>query len=301
MFCLLHFKRLRTILPLALLLLLATTNCFAGHGQPEEKTGILLVAFGSSMPEAQVAFDNIDAKVRAAHPDTPVQWAYTSHIIRAKLAKEGQHLLSPAQALALMADQGFTRVAVQSLHTIPGEEYEGLQLTVDAFQSFPDGIEHIELGTPLLSSTEDLNRVTKALLSNIPAERTKNEALIFMGHGTHHPGNVYYIAMQQMLHSNDQLAFIGTVEGSPDLDQVRKELKRNKVTKAWLLPFMSVAGDHARNDMAGPEEDSWNSVLTKDGVTCVPVLKGTAEYDNIVAIWLDHLNEALQRLPEASK
>lgn len=283
------------------LLLLFCCSIASAHSSKTDKTGILLVAFGSSVSQAQVSFRNIDAKVRATYPDIPVYWAYTSHIIREKLSREGKELLSPAQALALMAAQGYTRVAVQSLHTIPGEEFSNLEKTVEAFRSFPDGIAHIELGAPLLLTTSDLEKTTDALLADIPAERRKDEAVIFMGHGTPHPGNVYYIAMQEMLHSRDAKVYLATVEGSPDLDQVRTELKRDKIKKAWLMPFMSVAGDHARNDMSGPEDDSWANILKNDGVSCIPVLKGTAEYENVVAIWLDHLDQAFKRLPTQSK
>lgn len=291
----------RTLSALLLVLLTLLASTALAHGVKPEKTGILLVAFGSSMPQAQASFENIDAKVRAAHPDVPVQWAFTSHIIRNKLAKEGKNLLSPAQALADMAAQGFTRVAVQSLHTIPGEEYTDLQRTVAAFRSFPDGIAHIELGAPLMLSTADLERTADVLLANVPKERGKDEAVILMGHGTPHPGNVYYIAMQELMRSRDPLVFVGTVEGTPTLDQVRAELKSRKIKKVWLMPFMSVAGDHARNDMAGSEPDSWINILKGDGLQCVPVLKGTAEFDDVVAIWLDHLNEALQRLDADGK
>ena len=101
------------------------TNVWAGgHGdKAPKKVGILLVAFGSSEPSAQVCFENIDKKVKATYSGIPVRWAYTSTIIRNKLAKQGKHLDSPEVALAKMQDEGFTHVAVQSLHTIGGEEY----------------------------------------------------------------------------------------------------------------------------------------------------------------------------------
>lgn len=100
-----------------------TLNCFAavGHGDDTpKKVGILLVAFGSSEASAQVSFENIDRKVKSVHAGIPVHWAYTSHIIRKKLAAEGKHLDSPEVALAKMQDEGFTHVAVQSLHTKGG-------------------------------------------------------------------------------------------------------------------------------------------------------------------------------------
>lgn len=280
-----------------LLLTLSCTGVLASHGQEQpEKTGILLVAFGTSVPEAQVAFKNIDSMVKKAFPGVPVQWAYTSHIIRHKLAKQGQILLSPAQAMAKMADEGFTDVAVQSLHTIPGEEFHAMFGTTRAFQKMPNGIPHIAVGQPLLSSAADMSAAADALLANVPKERKPYEAVVFMGHGTPHPANVYYPGMQYYFSLKDPNVFVGTVEGSPTLDDVIKTLKARKIKKAYVMPFMSVAGDHARNDMAGDEPDSWKSVLTKAGIECVPVLKGTAEMDNVASIWIDHLKTAMQQL-----
>jgi sirohydrochlorin cobaltochelatase len=118
-----------------------------------------------------------------------------------------------------------------------------------------------------------------------------------MGHGTHHPANFYYAGLQYALSRLDPLVLVGTVEGTPSLEDVRQTLKEHTVSKAYLLPFMAVAGDHAINDMAGGEKDSWMSVLSGDGLTCVPLLRGTAENPAFVTIWLDHLQAALERLP----
>ncbi len=85
----------------------------------------------------------------------------------------------------------------------------------------------------------------------------------------------------------------GTVEGYPSIDDIKTWLKTKKTKTTWLLPLMSVAGDHAKNDMAGGEDDSWKSILTQAGIACKPVLKGTAEYDEFVNIWVDHINGPL--------
>ncbi len=263
-----------------------------GHDKPVKK-GILLVAFGSSIPEAQVSFENIEKKVRATFPDTPVHWAYTSSIIRHKLAKEGKQLDSVAVALAKMMDQEYTHVAVQSLHTIGGEEFHDLLQTVHAFRGMANGFSRILVGYPLLSTEADMVSVTKAILGNLPKDRKKGDAVVLMGHGTPHPSNAFYVALMYHLQRKDPNIFVGTVEGAPGIDDIREILVEKKAKKAYLIPFMSVAGDHARNDMAGDEEDSWKSVLTKAGVTCVPVLKGTAEYENMVDIWVAHLKVVL--------
>lgn len=287
-------NRLILVIFSAGLLLAAATAGFAGHHDThkEKKTGILLVAFGSSKASAQVSFENIDRKVKAAWPDTPVYWAYTSRIIRHKLAKQGKQLDSPAMALARMADEQFTHVAVQSLHTIAGAEYHDLARVVGAFKSMGD-FESILLGHPLLATQADMQKTVDALFDMIPADRKKQDAVVFMGHGTHHPGNAFYPALMFQAQQRDPLVFIGGVEGYPEIDDIQSWLAEKKIKTAWLLPFMSVAGDHAQNDMAGDEEDSWKSILSESGIQCHTVLKGTAEYDSFVAIWLSHLEAVL--------
>ncbi|NNG01919.1 MAG: sirohydrochlorin cobaltochelatase [Desulfobacteraceae bacterium] len=265
----------------------------AGHGKAaEKKTGILLVAFGSSKPEAQVAFDNIDRMVNEKFKGIPVRWAYTSHIIRKKLAKQGILLDSPEVAVAKMIDENFTHVAVQSLHTIIGYEYDDLRHTVDAFKIM-GAFDNIILGEPLLAAQEDMARAVDAVLATIPPDRKKRDAVLLMGHGSHHPANAFYAALMFQVQLKDPNIYIGTVEGFPEIDLIKSWLQDKNIKKAYLMPFMSVAGDHARKDMAGPEEDSWLSVLTKAGIECVPVLKGTAEYDEYVNIWVSHIEKSL--------
>lgn len=267
-----------------------------GHGHShghkehiEKKVGILLVAFGSSYPQAQAAFENIEDQVKKAFPETPVRWAYTSQIIRKKMGKKGKDFDAPVQALANMRDKGFTHVAVQSLHTIPGAEFHDLQSVVNGFASMSSGFEKVMLGRPLLAFPQDLKQVRRAMLANIPQNRTQDEAVIFMGHGAHHPSNAFYQAMAYLVQEKDSNIYVGTVAGSPALDGILADLEEKGVSKAYLMPFMSVAGDHVRNDMAGNGPDSWQSILAQAGIECEPILKGTAEYDNVVQIWVKHL------------
>jgi len=266
----------------------------SGYGEERPtKKGILLVAFGSSVPQAQVSFQNIEKKAEAAFPGVPIRWAYTSHIIRHKLAREGKHLDSVETALAKMMDEGFTHVAVQSLHTIPGEEFHDLLRNAQAFGRMAGGFQHILVGYPLLANEKDLMRVAEVLLDHIPKERERDEAVVLMGHGTLHPSNAFYTALMYHLQRKDPHIFLGTVEGSPGIEEIKTILLARGIKKAYLVPFMSVAGDHALNDMASSEEDSWKSILTRAGITCVPILKGTAEYDDMVEIWIDHLKEVM--------
>ena len=289
-------KRIAAIFILLLTFFIGTST-WAGDNKNKKpkRIGILLVAFGSSLPEAQVSFKNIDRKVKAAFPGLPVRWAYTSSMIRKKLAKQGKHLDSPKGALTKMSKEGFTHVAVQSLHTISGKEYNELLRSVRRFDE-SGGLERIRVGHPLLFTQEDMGKMTKALLENIPEERKKGDGVVFMGHGTHHPSNAFYAALMFQIQRKDPNVFIGTVAGYPQIEDIKKMLLEKKIEKAYLMPLMSVAGDHARNDMAGDDEKSWVSILTKIGIECIPILKGTAEYDNVVDIWIDHLRGALSRI-----
>lgn len=285
-----------TVVALSMLMGMGVGGAAASHhgGDHEQKTGILLVTFGSSEASAQISFDNIDKKVQETYPEIPVKWAYSSHIIRKKLAKQGKMLDSPEVALAKMADQGFTHVAVQSLHTIAGAEYHDVRRVVGAFQEMGK-FESIILGYPLLATQDDMARAARAILATIPKERKKNEAVVLMGHGTHHPANAFYAALMFQVQLQDPNIFIGTVEGYPEIDTITALLKKKSIEKVYLMPFMSVAGDHAKNDMAGNAKDSWKTILTREGFECVPILKGTAEFDQFVDMWVDHLSGPLSR------
>jgi sirohydrochlorin cobaltochelatase len=266
-------------------------SALAGHGDARpEKKAILLATFGTTVPEAQKAFDQIEAQVKQAFPGVELRWAYTSKIVRAKLAKQGKVLLSPESALAKLMEDGFTHVAVLSLHTIPGEEFHDLNQNARLFGQMAGGFEKILVARPLLASHEDMERVVKAMFGHIPASRKPEDAVVLMGHGSEkHPADAIYLAMYHTLQELDPNVHIATVDGYPTLNDVLPKLKEKKVKKVYLMPFMSVAGDHARNDMAGDKPDSWKSILSKDGFTCEAVLKGTAEYPEIVNVWVDHL------------
>jgi sirohydrochlorin cobaltochelatase len=134
------------------------------------------------------------------------------------------------------------------------------------------------------------------MIGRIPAERRPEEAVVFMGHGTPHPANAVYAALAYHFQRRDPNIFVGTVEGTPTIAEIRDTLTARRIPRAYLIPLMSVAGDHAMNDMAGGEDDSWKSILTAAGIACVPVMKGTAEYDEIVGVWLDHLGAALAQM-----
>ena len=279
----------------SLVFLVLSVEFSHGHGERmSEKKGILLVAFGTTVPEAQISFENIESSVKKAFPGIPVRWGYTSRTIIRKMGEKGVQLATPEEALSSMMRENFTHVAVQSLHVMPGAEFHGLVKNVQRFAGMSKGLKKVIVGYPLMTTSEDVQRVAENFLRIIPPERRKTDAVVFMGHGTHHPANVYYAALNYHVQKLDPNVFVGTVEGWPEIDDITSDLKNNRIKKAYLMPFMTVAGDHARNDMAGPSADSWKSMLEKEGINCVVVLKGTAEFQEFVDIWVDHLRAAFE-------
>jgi sirohydrochlorin cobaltochelatase len=152
------------------------------------------------------------------------------------------------------------------LHVIPGEEYNNLVETANAFAGLPKGLEKIILSPPLLADTESVLEVAKLLLKSVPKNRKAEEAVVFVGHGTHHPSGVFYPALGYYLSGMDKNAFVGTVEGDLTLDKTAAALKAASVKKVWLAPLMTVAGDHATNDLFGSEPDSWKQRFTALGI-----------------------------------
>ena len=281
-----------------LMILLMAISC-ALHAQeqsePKGKTmdAILLVTFGTSDLGARKAFANIERLAKGKFPGYEIRWAYTSEMIRKKLAKKGELFDSPEEAMKKLKEAGVRKIFVQSLHIIPGAEFHEI---VKAVSKFQNDFEEVTLSPPLLNSMDDVRKSVRIMLSKVPADRRKEDAILFMGHGSEkHPSDMIYVATAYAIEKSDDNAFLATVEGNPTFDEVLARLKERKIKKAYLLPFMSVAGDHAKNDMAGDEPDSWKSILSKNGIASVPVMKGMAEYDEIVNIWLEHLEQTITK------
>jgi sirohydrochlorin cobaltochelatase len=257
---------------------------------------ILLVAFGTTIPEAREAFTRIDERARSAFPGAQIRWAYTSKIVRRKLADRGTLLDSPEIALARLMDEGHREVALLSLHVFPGREFHDFHHNARLFSKMVKGFQRLCVARPLLSSYEDLARVAEVLLRHLPPDRHPDEAVLFVGHGNQaHPADMVYTAMEHVLQRLDPRLFVGTIQGKPGIHDLLPELRKRGVAKAWLVPFMAVAGEHARKDMAGDQPLSWKSLLADHDITSSAVLQGLAEIPDVVDIWLDHLREVFSR------
>lgn len=275
---------------LAVFLLLALALSAApGAAAPQT---ILIAAFGTSVGKARGAYTAIEKQLQAAFPDAAIRWAWSARSLLKTASKEKPRL-SPQEALAKLAAEGVKEVAVLSLHIVPGGEYSDLERTVRALEGLPKGLKRIRLAPPLLHDTQSLQAAARILFETVPKERRPEDAVIFAGHGTHHSGGMAYPALQYYLSLADTNAFVGTVEGDPDFERVAENLKTGQIRKAWIIPLMTVAGDHARQDMFGSDKDSWKEKLIAQGVEVKTVVRGLGEAPTVVALWIEGLKKAL--------
>ncbi|EFL86878.1 hypothetical protein HMPREF0326_00652 [Desulfovibrio sp. 3_1_syn3] len=291
------------VLPLFLLLLALLAASVQAADQKAPKEGVLLVAFGTSVPEALPSFKAVDASFKAAFPDTPVVWSYTSQIIRKKLAKQSKPVGGISDGLAALAKAGVKVVRVQSLHVMPGEEFTELERAVLLdIQKHPGRFEAVYLGRPLLESHKDALSVAKAVLADMGDKRRKGEAVVLMGHGqAHGRADLVFEGTRATFKESDPLVFMATVEGARGIDDLLAELKAHKIKKVWLQPLMVVAGDHARNDLAGDEEDSWASKLKAAGFKVEANLKGLGEVPGVRDLFVDHAKQNVDDLTKEPK
>ncbi|HII06698.1 MAG TPA: cobalt chelatase [Methanotrichaceae archaeon] len=285
--------------------------CSAMDRNVKEENAILLVAFGTSYPEAQASFDSIEAIYEEEFPNAEIRMAFTSDFIRQKIAdRDGIFIDNPVTAIAKLNDEGYVKVVVQSLHVIPGEEFHDLANIVDSFNSI-DGkfaFQNLVMGMPLLTRMEDYQATSIALASQFDKTTDekgnaqgrprdpKDTAVALMGHGTKHSANSAYSQMALILKEDYENVFLGTVEGYPAYEDVLEGVSSSGTTSVRMMPFMIVAGDHANNDLYGDEDDSWKVMLEGEGFDTEPYLKGMGENNEIVKIFVEHTKAALEEL-----
>lgn len=265
------------------------------------KDAMVVMSFGTTYKDTRAK--TIDATVdaiKAAHPNTKVVTAFTSHIIRDRIQqKEGITYPTPEEALAQLKSEGYSRVALTSLDVIPGMEYN---YDVAVYNLYKNNFKKMTLGTPLMywmgqeGQTDEVIQTIKAVQSQFP-KVGKEDAVLIMAHGTPDPANAYYSVIQDRIHTLGlKNVFVYTVEGTPNLEQVIPQLKLHGIKHVTLMPFMMVAGDHANNDMAGAEPDSHKSILEKEGFKVDTYLHGLGENQNIRNLFVERANESWDAL-----
>lgn len=260
------------------------------------KKGILVVSFGTSYPETRkVTIEAIENRVKDEFAEYEVRRAFTSGMIINKLKKRDNIFIdNTEEALERMINDGIEEVYVQTLHIIPGEEYDDIKFAVHRKRK---SFKKLVLGRPLLYRENDYHETVEAIKNQIP-EMKDNHAVVFMGHGSTHPANACYSKLQAILEAHGMKnVFVANIEGFPELDVVLPKLKEKGIEEITLMPFMLVAGDHAVNDMAGEEEDSWKSILEGEGYKVNIYLKGLGENKSIQDKFISHLEDSINGNP----
>lgn len=262
------------------------------------KKAILVVSFGTSYHETRKkTIDACGSKIKESFKDYDFYRAFTSGMIINKLRKRDKmEIYNPLEVLEQLYKAGYEEVVVQSLHIICGDEYNKLK---DMVSEYEDKFEKISLGRPLLTYIDDYRETVLAVKQDLD-KMDIDEAIVFMGHGTEHESHSAYPAIEYMFRDYGINAFVGTVEGYPELEQVIKKLKDKNIKTVDLLPFMLVAGDHAINDMASDEEDSWKTILENEGFHVKVHLKGLGENPYIQEKFRNHAIDCMKELQEAS-
>ena len=288
------------------------------NGDEISENEILVVSFGTSFNDSRAAdIKGIEDALQEAYPDWSVRRAFTAQIIINHVqARDGECIDNVEQALDRAVDNGVKNLVIQPTHLMHGAEYDEL---MDAVEEYEDKFESVKVAEPLLGEVGDdaavVNDDKKAVAQAITDEACKEAgfddmkaaadagtAFVFMGHGTSHTANVTYDQMQtQMNDLGFTNAFIGTVEGEPEdtaCEAVIEKVKEAGYKNVILRPLMVVAGDHANNDMAGDDADSWKSQFEASGdfdsVDCQ--IAGLGRIEAVEDLYVEHTKAAIDSL-----
>ena len=269
-------------------------------GNEKNHQAIVVVSFGTTFDDArEKCIESVENKITEMFPFYEVRRAFTSNIVMKRLAEKGIMVDNLEQALTKLKNEEYTDVIIQSTHLIPGEEYNTKILEVAA--KHKNDFQTIKIGRPVLTysgdnNTNDYKEFVKALKKQLPQNQGKDTQIIFMGHGSNHENGTVYSKLQLELDKQGVKGYVAVVEdgAEPSFDSVLKKLANNKETKKVLLmPLMLVAGDHANNDMAGEEEDSWKSILTAKGYAVEIYMHGLGENKAFQDIYVDHIKDVV--------
>ena len=276
---------------------------------------ILVVSFGTSFNDSRAEdIGGVEKALQVAYPDWSVRRAFTAQIIINHVqARDDEKIDNMDQALERAVDNGVKNLVVQPTHLMHGAEYDEL---TEAVENYKDKFESVKIAEPLLGEVgadetainEDKAAVAEAITAeavktagfdSLDAAKEEGTAFVFMGHGTSHTAKISYSQMQaQMEQLGYENVFIGTVEGEPEdtaCEAVIEKLKNAGYKKVILRPLMVVAGDHANNDMAGDDDDSWKSQFEASGVfdSIDTQIAGLGEIDAIQQLYVAHTQAAI--------
>jgi sirohydrochlorin cobaltochelatase len=279
-------------LALACLPVLGFLACAGGASARTDKPVVLVVSFGTSYAETRdKTIGAIENAITNANPNYEVRRAFTSQIIINVLRRRDRIRVDNVdEAMKRLVRDKVKEVIIQPTHVMPGFEYDD---TINEIKPYEKQFTSIRYGRPLLSSDQDFQETAAALINYTQRYTADDTAVLFMGHGTEHHANEVYHKLDALLKERgNPRYFVGTVESEPTLEDIMRELRPLGLRRTTLLPLMIVAGDHANNDMAGDEEDSWKSILEHAGYGVQAVLRGLGEYPEVQNIFVRHVREA---------
>lgn len=313
----------RRLVVVALLTVFAAVPAIASGNAPiEAKTAILLASFGTTVPSGVKALNNISEQVRKAYPGTEVRITFTSNMVRAIWKKrrseadkwlaqgipvEILHVKNIIQAMGDLQEDGYRNIIVQPTHMFYMEQSYDLNSYISALGSIKtlkakwQPFDTVVMGRPALgmpgdkySYHDDVDRVVRSLAGDVDSARKEGASLLYMGHGNENWSTGIYAETEKKMRKAypDVETFIGVVEGTPTLDDLLPAIKAAKSKKIILRPLMITAGDHAVNDMAGTEKDSWKSILSAEGFAVQPVLEGLGSNPAFAALFVENIADA---------
>ncbi|WP_124066023.1 sirohydrochlorin cobaltochelatase [Clostridium sp. E02] len=262
------------------------------------KQAILVVSFGTSYNESRKkTIEAIEKTLQETFRDYDFYRAFTSRIIIKKL-KERDNLSidGVSEALEKLVLKGYRRVIIQPTLVMGGEEYDRILSVVEQYNHRFD---KIEMGMPLLTDEKDYLSLVSILIEDTKEYMEVGTEILFMGHGTEHEANRTYSHLADVLKTKGYLnCHVGTVEAVPTFEMVKQEIDKKVSKQVILQPLMVVSGDHAHNDMAGKDADSWKSQLEKDGYEVTCRLKGMGELEGVREMFLLHAQRAKKNMEE---
>ncbi len=276
-----------------------------GETPANDKTALVLATFGSTVPQKEDPLGPVKEEMAKRFPQLPVFVAHTSVHVMKRLRAQGIEAKSLNQTLADLAASGYERVVVQSLHVTPGKEYDLVNTTAGLYPGLPKGGLKTRVGLPLIGGHADAEALAALLASGVPAAREAADAVIFVGHGAENPvGSLAYPALQAFLWQQDPAFFVGTVEGPYDAATVAARVKTlaaaQKTRRVWLVPLLTILGDHAQNDVFGTEEGSWKHALQAAGFEVLCQERGLFALPGVARLFADHAETALKALDAAA-
>lgn len=255
---------------------------------------LLVVSFGTSFNDSRrLTIGAIEKALEEAYPEYSVRRAFTSNIIIDHVNKRDGILIDDLDAgLQRAVDNGVKELVIQPTHLMNGIEYTELS---DAVAQYADAFESVKIGAPLLTTDEDFKNVEQALVDWTKEYDDGKTAIVFMGHGTEAESNGVYAKMQELFTADGyENYYVGTVEATPSLDDVLAAVQAGEYERVILEPMMVVAGDHANNDMAGDEDDSWKSAFEKAGYKVECLLRGLGENEAIQQMYVEHAKAVIE-------